>query len=41
VDGLSVMATGMQTLKGRNIGKATTLMLGVVYQAAFTKGDNK
>jgi hypothetical protein len=41
VDGLSVMATGMQTLTGRNVGKATTLMLGVVYQGAFTKGDNK
>lgn len=40
-DGLSVMATGMQTLTGRNVGKATTLMLGVVYQAAFTKGDKK
>ena len=39
--GLSVMATGMQTLNGRNMGKVTTLMAGVVYQADFTKGDKK
>jgi len=39
--GLSLMATGMQTLSGRNMGKATTLMAGVVYQSGFTKGDKK
>ena len=39
--GLSVMASGMHTLSGRNMGKATSLMAGVVYQAAFTKGDKK
>lgn len=41
LQGLSVMATGMQTLSGRNMGKATTLMAGVVYQGAFEKGDKK
>lgn len=39
--GLSVMASGMHTLSGRNMGKATTLMAGVVYQASFKKGDKK
>ena len=39
--GLSVMASGMHTLSGRNMGKSTTLMAGIVYQAAFTKGDKK
>ena len=41
VNGLSIMATGMQTLTGRNMGKATTFMAGVVYQAAFKKGAKK
>ena len=39
--GLSAMVSGMHTISGRNMGKATTLMAGVVYQAAFTKGDKK
>jgi hypothetical protein len=39
--GLSVMATGMQTLSGRNMGKATTFMVGLVYQTAIKKGDKK
>lgn len=39
--GLSVMASGMHTLSGRNMGKATTIMAGLVYQAEFMKGDKK
>lgn len=39
--GLSVVATGMQTLTGRNMGKSRIIMAGLVYQAAFKKGDNK
>jgi len=41
VSGMSIMAAGMQTLAGRNMGKATTLMAGVVYQGEFKKGDKK
>jgi hypothetical protein len=41
LNGLSVMATGMQTLSGRNMGKARMIMAGVVYQTAFMKGDKK
>jgi hypothetical protein len=39
--GLSVMASGMHTLSGRNMGKANTIMAGLVYQAEFMKGDKK
>ena len=39
--GLSVMASGMHTLSGRNMGKATAIMAGLVYQAEFMKGDKK
>lgn len=39
--GLSVIASGMHTLSGRNMGKATTIMAGLVYQAEFMKGDKK
>jgi hypothetical protein len=41
LNGLSVMVTGMQTLSGRNMGKARMIMAGVVYQTAFMKGDKK
>lgn len=41
LNGLSIMATGMQTLSGRNMGKARMIMAGVVYQTAFKKGDKK
>lgn len=36
--GLSVMASGMHTLAGRNMGRATTWMGGLVYQAELKKG---
>jgi len=39
--GLSVMASGMHTLSGRNMGKATTIMAGLVYQAEFKEGNKK
>lgn len=38
-NGLSIMASGMQTLAGRNMGKSTAIMAGVVYQAAFEKKE--
>jgi hypothetical protein len=39
--GLSVMAAGMHTLTGRNMGKSTTIIAGLVYQAEFKKGNKK
>jgi len=39
--GLSVMASGMHTLSGRNMGKATAIMAGLVYQAEFKEGNKK
>jgi hypothetical protein len=38
-NGLSVMATGMFTLAGRNMGKANMISGGLVYQAMFNKKD--
>jgi hypothetical protein len=35
------MLTGMHTLTGRNMGKAKTLMAGVVYQVEFKNGAKK
>jgi len=34
-NGMSIMASAMQTIGGRNMGKSTAIMAGVVYQAAF------
>jgi hypothetical protein len=34
-NGMSIMASAMQTIAGRNMGKSTAIMAGVVYQAAF------
>jgi hypothetical protein len=41
LSGMSVMLTGMHTLTGRNMGKAKTLMAGVVYQVEFKNGAKK
>jgi hypothetical protein len=34
-NGMSIMASAMQTIAGRNMGKSTAIIAGVVYQAAF------
>jgi hypothetical protein len=40
-NGLSFVANGMNTLVGRNMGKATSIMAGFVYQAEFRKGKKQ
>jgi hypothetical protein len=41
INGLSLVASGFQTLAGRNMGKSTSFMIGAVYQAEFVKGEKK
>jgi hypothetical protein len=37
VNGLSFTANNMYTISGRNMGKATSFMAGILYQTEFTK----
>lgn len=41
INGLSLVASGFQTLAGRNMGKSTSFMIGAVYQGEFVKGEKK